>query len=111
MPHQKENTGTLGGADGGGLGEATGSNHSPSHDFTIKFEQHVRRVRELALCMKAQAEKAPSRELYRTLLAAGVAIEDVVKFLERLEREEYKRIEWGAMHGLNGARAQREVML
>jgi hypothetical protein len=106
MPHQKENPGALGGADGGGLGEATGSNHSSSHDLTIKLEQHVRRIRGLALCLKAQAEKAPterapSRDFYRTLLAAGVAIEDVIEFFQWLGRQKYKPIEWSTISGLN----------
>ncbi len=102
MPHQKENPGALGGADGVGPGEATGRNHSPSHDFTIKFEQHVRRVRERAFCMKAQAEKAPPRDLYRPLLAAGVAIADVIAFFQwagpaktQADRMEHnKRAQW-----------------
>ncbi len=107
MTHQKEHPGARGGADGAALREATGSNHSPSHYCTIKLEQHVRRVRELALCMKAQAEKAPSekaptRDLYQTLLAADIAIEDVIAFFKWLVRQKYKRIEWSTISGLNG---------
>ena len=89
MTHKNENPGALAGAAGDRFGKIEPSGQALYIQTSNDLELKLCRIRGLALCAREDADKAPTRDLYLSLLHASDIIADALEFFHWMEREQY----------------------